>query len=65
MTALEPAAVLPPGPLIDPSGPAFVADPYPAHAHVREATAAWHPDGGELTFVTRFGDVHAPTERVP
>ena len=59
MTALEPTTVLPPGPLIDPSDPAFVADPYPAYAHVREATAVWHPDGGELTFLTRFADVHA------
>src|SRR6476660_1272388 len=59
MTALEPTTVLPPGPLIDPSDPAFVADPYPAYAHVREATAVWHPDGRELTFLTRFADVHA------
>ena len=30
---------LPPGPVIDPSDPAFVADPYPAYTRVRESTA--------------------------
>jgi cytochrome P450 len=50
---------LPPGPVIDPADPAFVADPYPAYAHVRESTAVWHPDGDRLWYLTRFADVHA------
>ena len=50
---------LPPGPVIDPADPAFVADPYPAYAHVRESTAVWHPDGDHLWYLTRFADVHA------
>ncbi len=50
---------MPPGPLIDPADPAFVADPYPAYARVREATPVWHPDGGHLWYLTRFADVHA------
>lgn len=50
---------VPPGPVIDPSDPGFVADPYPAYAHVREATAVWNPDGQHLSYLTRFADVHA------
>jgi cytochrome P450 len=49
----------PPGPVIDPADPVFVADPYPAYAHVRESTAVWHPDGQRLWYLTRFADVHA------
>ena len=56
MTSVE---AMPPGPLIDPADPAFVADPYPAYARVREATPVWHPDGGHLWYLTRFADVHA------
>lgn len=51
--------MLPPGPVIDPADPVFVADPYPAYAHVRESTAVWHPDGQRLWYLTRFADVHA------
>jgi cytochrome P450 len=50
---------LPPGPLIDPADPSFVADPYPAYAHIRESTPVWRPDGHHLTYLTRFADVHA------
>lgn len=50
---------LPPGPVIDPADAAFVADPYPAYAHVRETTPVWHPDGQHLWYLTRFADVHA------
>ena len=50
---------LPPGPALDPRDPAFVADPYPAYARVREATAVWHPEGDHLWYLTRFADVHA------
>ena len=50
---------LPPGPVIDPADPVFVADPYPAYAHVRESTAVWHPDGQRQWYLTRFADVHA------
>ncbi len=50
---------LPPGPMIDPADPAFVADPYPAYAHVRESTAVWHPEGDHLWYLTRYADVHA------
>ncbi len=56
MTSL---GTVPPGPVIDPADPAFVADPYPAYAHVRESTAVWHPDGQRLWYLTRFADVHA------
>ena len=55
MTSVD---AMPPGPLIDPADPAFVADPYPAYARVREATPVWHPDGGHLWYLTRFADVH-------
>ena len=48
-----------PGPTIDPSDPAFVADPYPAYANIREATPVWHPEGEHLWYLTRFADVHA------
>ncbi len=50
---------LPPGPPLDPTDPGFVADPYPAYARVREATAVWHPPGDHLWYLTRFADVHA------
>ena len=50
---------VPQGPVIDPADPAFVADPYPAYAHVREAAAVWHPDAQHLWYLTRFADVHA------
>lgn len=50
---------LPPGPIIDPGDPTFVADPYPAYAHIRESTPVWRPDGQHLTYLTRFADVHA------
>jgi cytochrome P450 len=50
---------LPRGPVIDPSDPGFVADPYPAYANVRESTAVWRPDGHHLTYLTRFAEVHA------
>ena len=50
---------LPPGPVIDPTDPTFVADPYPAYAHIRESTPVWRPDGQHLTYLTRFADVHA------
>ena len=56
MTSVE---AMPPGPLIDPADPAFVADPYPVYARVREATPVWHPDEGHLWYLTRFADVHA------
>jgi cytochrome P450 len=56
MTSVE---AMPPGPLIDPADPVFVADPYPAYARVREATAVWHPEGSHLWYLTRFADVHA------
>jgi cytochrome P450 len=46
-------------PRIDPSDPAFVADPYPAYAHVRERTPVWHPEGERVWYLTRFNDVHA------
>ena len=50
---------LPPGPIIVPGDPTFVADPYPAYAHLRESTPVWRPDGQHLTYLTRFADVHA------
>jgi cytochrome P450 len=43
----------------DPNDPAFVADPYPAYARAREATAVWHPPGDRLWYLTRHADVHA------
>lgn len=43
----------------DPSDPAFVADPYPAYARVRETTPVWHPAGDHLWYLTRYEDVHA------
>jgi len=49
----------PPPPIIDPSDPSFVADPYPAYANVREATPVWHPEGSHLWFLTRYQEVHA------
>jgi cytochrome P450 len=50
---------LPPGPIIDPGDPTFVADPYPAYAHIRESTPVWRPEGQHRTYLTRFADVHA------
>jgi cytochrome P450 len=59
MNTLESVGAVPTGPVIDPSDPSFVADPYPAYANVRESTPVWRPDRGRLTYVTRFADVHA------
>ena len=56
MTSVD---ALPPGPVFDPADPAFMADPYPAYARIRESTAVWHPDGDHLWYLTRFADVHA------
>ena len=56
MTSVD---ALPPGPVFDPADPAFMADPYPAYARIRESTAVWHPDGHHLWYLTRFADVHA------
>jgi cytochrome P450 len=50
---------LPPGPVFDPTDAAFMADPYPAYARIREHTAVWHPAGDHLWYLTRFADVHA------
>ena len=57
--ALASVEALPPGPPFDPADPGFMADPYPAYARVREATAVWHPAGDHLWYLTRFADVHA------
>jgi cytochrome P450 len=57
--AMASVDTLPPGPPFDPADPGFVADPYPAYARVREATAVWHPPGDHLWYLTRFADVHA------
>lgn len=43
----------------DPVDPRFIANPYPAYARIREATAVWHPDGDHLWYLTRHADVHA------
>ena len=56
MTSVD---AMPPGPVFDPADPAFMADPYPAYARIRESTAVWHPDGDHLWYLTRFADVHA------
>jgi cytochrome P450 len=56
MTSVD---ALPPGPVFDPSDPVFMADPYPAYARIREATAVWHPAEDHLWYLTRFADVHA------
>jgi cytochrome P450 len=57
--AASSVTAVPPGPTIDPSDPAFVADPYPAYANIRETTPVWHPEGEHLWYLTRFADVHA------
>lgn len=44
---------------IVPDDPTFAADPYPAYARVREASAVHHPEGHHLRYLTRYDDVHA------
>jgi cytochrome P450 len=56
MTSVD---ALPPGRVFDPADAAFMADPYPAYARVREHAAVWHPTGDHLWYLTRFADVHA------
>ncbi len=43
----------------DPTDPAFLADPYPALAALREATPLLHHEGLDRWFVTRHADVRA------
>ena len=46
--------------VLDPSDPAFVADPYPAYAMAREAGGAvFRQPGDHLAYLTRYADVHA------
>lgn len=43
----------------DPVDPRFIADPYPAYARVREASALHRRAGDHLRYLTRHDDVHA------
>ncbi len=43
----------------DPSSPAFVADPYPAYARLREHTPVWYDERTEHWYVARHDDVSA------
>ena len=43
----------------DPSDPAFVADPYPVLAGLREATPIFYNERSRQWVLTRFADVHA------
>ena len=43
----------------DPSDPAFVADPYPVLAALREATPIFYNERSHQWVLTRFADVHA------
>lgn len=42
----------------DPADPAFVADPYPVLAELRETTPIFWDERTQQWMVTRFGDVH-------
>lgn len=43
----------------DPLDPRFIADPYPAYARIREASAVHRRPGDHLRYLTRHHDVHA------
>jgi cytochrome P450 len=45
--------------VLDPSDPAFAADPYPAYARARAAAAVFRQPGDHLYYLTRYADVHA------
>ena len=47
------------GIILDPSDPAFVADPYPAYARARATAAVFRQPGDHLYYLTRYADVHA------
>src|SRR5262249_40263573 len=42
---------------LDPSDPAFLADPYPVLSRLRESAPVFYDDGRERWFVTRHEDV--------
>lgn len=43
----------------DPLDPRFIADPYPAYARIREASAIHRRPGDHLRYLTRHDDVYA------
>lgn len=45
--------------VLDPSDPAFAADPYPAYARARSTAAVFRQPGDHLYYLTRHADVHA------
>jgi cytochrome P450 len=44
---------------LDPTSPAFVADPYPTYARLRSEAPVLRHEPSRLTFVSRFADVDA------